>query len=162
MDTHGADAGLLKSRYRLTKQRAAVLSALDDGAHLTAEALLERVRHQLPGVSLGTIYRTVEILREIGLVQVFTHNGMAARYEASLSKHHHLVCERCHDIVNVSLPSLGTVVEAIAERYDFGGIDASLTVTGTCSPCAAATGAARREALAPLAAIAEGSRRQRE
>jgi Fur family ferric uptake transcriptional regulator len=136
MDSSGVDAGLLRSRYRLTKQRAAVLHALDDGAHLTAEALLERVRAQLPGVSLGTIYRTVDILREIGLVQVFTHQGMAARYEASLSKHHHLVCDLCSDITNVHVPTLGTVIKGIATQYHYEDVDASLTVTGRCSACA--------------------------
>jgi Fur family transcriptional regulator, ferric uptake regulator len=136
LDSDGVDAGLLRSRYRLTKQRAAVLHALDDGAHLTAEALLERVRAQLPGVSLGTIYRTVDILREIGLVQVFTHNGMAARYEASLSKHHHLICNVCGDITNVNIPSLSSVVQGIAVQYRYDDIDASLTVTGRCSTCA--------------------------
>jgi Fur family ferric uptake transcriptional regulator len=136
MDSNGVDAGLLRSRYRLTKQRAAVLNALDDGAHLTAESLLERVRAQLPGVSLGTIYRTVDILREIGLVQIFTHNGLAARYEASLSKHHHLVCNVCHDITNVHLPTLGSVVNAIATQYHYDDTDASLVVTGRCANCA--------------------------
>ena len=136
-NSNGVDAGLLRSRYRLTKQRAAVLAALDDGAHLTAEALLERVRAQLPGVSLGTIYRTVDILREIGLVQVFSHNGMAARYEASLSKHHHLLCDICHDITNVHVPSLGPVARAIADQHHYADIDASLTVTGRCANCTA-------------------------
>jgi Fur family ferric uptake transcriptional regulator len=136
-NSNGVDAGLLRSRYRLTKQRAAVLSALDDGAHLTAEALLERVRMQLPGVSLGTIYRTVDILREIGLVQVFSYNGMAARYEASLSKHHHLLCDVCHDITNVNVPSLGPVEREIAAQYRYYDTDASLTVTGRCANCAA-------------------------
>jgi Fe2+ or Zn2+ uptake regulation protein len=137
MDSNGVDAGLLRSRYRLTKQRAAVLHALGDGAHLTAEALLERVRLQLPGVSLGTIYRTVDILREIGLVQMFTHNGLAARYEASLSKHHHLVCDVCLDITNVNIPSLGPFVKGIAAQYHYDDIDASLTVTGRCAACSA-------------------------
>ncbi|MGD0472674.1 MAG: Fur family transcriptional regulator [Candidatus Velthaea sp.] len=127
---------MLRSRYRLTKQRAAVLNALDDGAHLTAEALLERVRTQLPGVSLGTIYRTVDILREIGLVQVFSHNGMAARYEASLSKHHHLLCDVCHDITNVNVPSLGPVAREIAAQHRYADVDALLTVTGRCANCA--------------------------
>jgi len=150
MDSSGVDAGLLRSRYRLTKQRAAVLLALDDGAHLTAEALLERVRTQMPGVSLGTIYRTVDILRELGLVQMFTHAGMAARYEASLSKHHHLVCAVCRDITNVSIPSLSGVVAGIASQYHYDDIDASLTVMGRCSACAAA---ARPAAPASLATV---------
>ena len=98
-DSKGVDAGLLQTRYRLTKQRAAILRALEDGAHLTAEAIHERVRVALPAVSLGTIYRTLDILRAIGLVQVFAHGG-AARYEAALDKHHHLVCGNCGEIVN--------------------------------------------------------------
>ena len=149
MDSDGVDAGLLRSRYRLTKQRAAVLHALDDGAHLTAEALLERVRAQLPGVSLGTIYRTVDILREIGLVQVFTHAGMAARYEASLSKHHHLVCNTCGDITNVNIPSLSSVVQGIAVQHRYDDIDASLTVTGRCTTCASPAPPANGQAELP-------------
>ena len=78
-----ADVGLLQSRYRLTKQRAAVLRALGDGGHLSAETILKKVRAELPAVSLGTIYRTLDILREIGLVQAFTHGTDAARYEAA-------------------------------------------------------------------------------
>ena len=132
MDSSSVDAGLLRSRYRLTKQRAAVLHALDDGAHLTAEDLLERVRAQMPSVSLGTIYRTVDILREIGLVQMFTHHGMAARYEASLSKHHHLVCASCGDITNVNVPSIAAVVQGIANQYRYDDVDISLTLTGRC------------------------------
>jgi Fe2+ or Zn2+ uptake regulation protein len=138
MDSKGADAGLLQSRYRLTKQRAAILRALDDGAHLTAETILERVRAELPGVSLGTIYRTLDILRQIGLVQLFSWGGLAARYEASLDKHHHLVCAVCHEITNVPAPAIPAVAQAIADQHRFDDIDASLTITGRCVSCAAA------------------------
>lgn len=140
MSSNGVDADLLRSRYRLTKQRAAILAALSDGAHLTAEDLLERVRTEMPGVSLGTVYRTVDILREIGLVQIFTHNGMAARYEASLSKHHHLVCDTCQDIVNVNVPALEQVVNAVAVQYRYEAVDASLTLNGRCATCASSAG----------------------
>jgi Fur family ferric uptake transcriptional regulator len=161
MNSDGVDAGLLRSRYRLTKQRAAVLGALDDGAHLTAEALLERVRSRLPGVSLGTIYRTVDILREIGLVQIFTHNGSAARYEASLSKHHHLVCDVCADITNVHIPALTSAVQAIATQYKYADIDASLTVTGRCANCARAVPESERRNEFPDRVL-EGTAAQRE
>ena len=136
MSSNGVDADLLKSRYRLTKQRAAILAALEDGAHLTAETLLERVRLDLPGVSLGTIYRTVDILRQIGLVQVFTHDGLAARYEASLRKHHHLICDTCDDITNVNIPDLEPLIAAVAGQYRYETVDASLTLRGRCANCA--------------------------
>jgi Fe2+ or Zn2+ uptake regulation protein len=62
---------------------------------------------------------------------------MAARYEASLSKHHHLLCDVCHDITNVNVPSLGPVEREIAAQYRYYDTDASLTVTGRCASCAA-------------------------
>ena len=55
VDLKTVDAGRLQSRYRLTKQRAAVLRALDTGEHLSAESILKRVQAEMPGVSLGTI-----------------------------------------------------------------------------------------------------------
>lgn len=137
--TKGVDAGLLQSRYRLTKQRAAILRALEDGRHLSAETILERVRSELPGVSLGTIYRTLDILRSIGLVQVFSHAGGAAKYEASLDKHHHLVCTKCGEVVNVSVNEALSLSQAVASDHGFVDVDCALVVSGRCPVCAATT-----------------------
>jgi Fur family ferric uptake transcriptional regulator len=145
IDSKGVDAGLLQTRYRLTKQRAAILRALEDGAHLTAESIHERVRAALPAVSLGTIYRTLDILRAIGLVQVFSHVG-AARYEAALDKHHHLVCASCSEIVNIPAPQISALAVAIAQDHRYSSVDASLVVTGRCARCA---GLARNGAVSP-------------
>lgn len=135
LDGKTVDAGLLQSRYRLTKQRAAVLRALDDGAHLDAEAILTRVRADMAGVSLGTIYRTLDILREIGLVQMVTLPGAATRYEAALDKHHHLLCTRCRALRNVQVGGLGEIVNPIAAREGFVETDYALTITGLCADC---------------------------
>jgi Fe2+ or Zn2+ uptake regulation protein len=134
-DTKGVDAGLLQSRYRLTKQRAAVLRALEDGRHLSADTILDRVRTHLPAVSLGTIYRTLDILRGIGLVQVFAYGG-AARYEAALDKHHHLICVACGEIANVPAPQVVSIALAVAQDYRYTGVDATLVITGRCGRCA--------------------------
>jgi Fur family ferric uptake transcriptional regulator len=135
-DTKGVDAGLLQSRYRLTKQRAAVLRALEDGRHHNAETILDRVRSQLPGVSLGTIYRTLDILRSIGLVQIFSHAGSAAKYEATLEKHHHLVCTQCGEVMNVSVGEALPLAQTIAHEHGFDAVDCALVVTGRCPRCA--------------------------
>jgi Fe2+ or Zn2+ uptake regulation protein len=139
MDLKTVDAGLLPTRYRLTKQRAAVLRALDDGGHLSAEAILERVRGELPLVSLGTIYRTLDILRGIGLVQVFSFGGSAARYEGALDKHHHLLCKQCRRLLNVPADGIAQIAEELAARHDFSDVDSSLTVLGRCPDCAKAS-----------------------
>jgi len=135
MDIRGVDAGLLQTKYRLTKQRAAILRALEDSAHLSAETILERVREELPGVSLGTIYRTLDILRELGLVQVFSYAGSAARFEAVLEKHHHLLCTHCGQLVNVDAPGLAEIARSTGMRHDFAEIDCALTITGRCAAC---------------------------
>lgn len=135
MDVKSVDAGLLQSRYRLTKQRAAVLRALGTGGHLSAETILERVRGEMPGVSLGTIYRTLDILREIGLVQAFSHEGSAARYEAALEKHHHLLCSVCRELTDIRADDIGDLARAIATRAGFSDFDYALTITGRCVRC---------------------------
>ena len=135
MDAKTVDAGLLQSRYRLTKQRAAVLRALGDGAHLSAETILVRVRTEMPAVSLGTIYRTLDILREIGLVQIFSYTDSAARYEAALEKHHHLLCSVCNSLVNVRVDGLAELAQDIARRERYSNIDFSLTIVGRCNDC---------------------------
>ncbi len=137
-DSKGVDAGLLQSRYRLTKQRAGILRALEDGQHLSAEAILERVRLELPGVSLGTIYRTLDILRSIGLVQIFTFAGGAAKYEAALDKHHHLVCTQCGDVVNVNVHDALPLAHAVASENGYVDVDCALVVSGRCASCATA------------------------
>jgi Fe2+ or Zn2+ uptake regulation protein len=137
MDVKTADVGLLQSRYRLTKQRSAVLRALGDGGHLSAETILHRVRTDIPGVSLGTIYRTLDILRSIGLVQMFAHDGEAALYEASLDKHHHLLCSGCGLLVNVKAHELARIAHEIARSEHFDEIDFALTIVGRCRACAA-------------------------
>ena len=136
MDVKTVDAGLLQSRYRLTKQRAAVLRALGDGTHLSAETILERVRGELPGISLGTIYRTLDILREIGLVQLFSFGGSAARYEAALDKHHHLLCTNCRELTNVHADGVAQIAQQIAEREGYTEFDCALTIVGRCNDCA--------------------------
>ncbi len=135
MDADTVDAGLLQSRYRLTKQRAAVLRALGDRTHLSAEAILGRVREEMPGVSLGTIYRTLDILREIGLVQVFSYAGSAARYEAALDKHHHLLCTSCRQLIDIRTPDIGELARSLAEREGFDEVDFALTIVGRCRSC---------------------------
>lgn len=135
MDSRGVDAGLLQSKYRLTKQRAAVLRALEDGEHLSAEAIHERVEQRLPGVSLGTVYRTLDILRQIGLVQTFSHNGTAARYEAVIEKHHHLVCSQCHELRNVTIPSVAETADRIAREHGYERVEGFFVIVGKCADC---------------------------
>ena len=137
MDVKTARTEELPPRYRLTKQRAAVLRAFEKGRHLSAETILERVRVEMPAVSLGTIYRTLDILRMSGMVQMFSYGGSAARYEAAADKHHHLLCSICRELTDVRGDVVGALALAIATDAGYSDIDVALTITGRCTDCAA-------------------------
>ena len=106
MDVKSVDAGLLQSRYRLTKQRAAILRALGDGGHLSAET-----------------------------IQLFSFGGSAARYEAALDKHHHLLCTHCGELTNVYADGIAQIAQQIAEREGYTEFDHALTIVGRCDGC---------------------------
>src|SRR5260221_259378 len=85
---------LRKRGYRLTPQRYMILSVIEEAEeHLSIDQILERVQKRNPYVSLSTIYRTLELLRELGLVRENHLPGQQPRYEIAEGKaHHHLVC----------------------------------------------------------------------
>ena len=141
MDAAKADAGLIQSRYRLTRQRTAVLRVLQtDGGHLDAEEIHERAKEDLPSLGLATIYRTLDLLRELGLVQMVQFPGTAARYEARLDRHHHLLCTRCHQLSDVEAPHLAELVGEIAAGVGFQPSDFKLQVSGLCRRCRSGSG----------------------
>ena len=143
MDEHAA---LLQERgYRLTEPRRVIIAALRDaGRYCTATQLYERLRGR--AVGLASVYRTLELLAELGLVQRFDVGEGVARYEPALPSgehHHHLVCDRCGRVaafedqgVERSLASLARRLEIRVEGHD-------VVLRGTCVDCVAATAGAR-------------------
>jgi Fur family peroxide stress response transcriptional regulator len=120
----------------LTEQRRRIYGALvgrDD--HPTAEDLLSQVRRTLPRISFATVYRTLERLASIGAVRKVAHRGSAARYDAKLGRHHHLVCDRCGRISDVEAPELdGIALPRLAGRA-FEVHDYALELRGLCTSC---------------------------
>ena len=96
-------------KQRATRQLTAVhevLAAATD--HPTAEQVYHRVRQRLPNVSLGTVYRNLDKLREQGRLRVVRLGGGQAHYDAMLDEHDHFVCERCgsvHDLTAEAAPA---------------------------------------------------------
>src|SRR6266480_406048 len=102
---------LRKRGYRLTPQRYMILSVIQEAdGHLSIEQITERVQERNPFVSLSTVYRTLELLRELGLVRENHLPGEQPRYEmAESTEHHHLVCRRCRTIIHLEDNLLGNL-----------------------------------------------------
>jgi len=122
--------------YRLTKQRLAVLKALQSTkSHPHANWIYEKVRKEIPHISLGTIYRTLGILKEAGLLRELDYGSSLSRYDANTENHAHIVCTNCRRIDDLELP-LGNELERQAKgATDFAVSDHRLEFYGLCPHC---------------------------
>lgn len=133
-----ANNELLRKRgYRLTPQRFMIMSVIQEAQeHLTVEQIARRVQERNPYVSLSTVYRTLELLRELGLVRENHLPGEQPRYEIAAGKsHHHLVCRRCHAMLHLDEQLLGNLHEKLQEEYHFHGLTLDLMASGYCQSC---------------------------
>lgn len=125
---------------RVTSQRLVIHRALcGRPQHLTAEQVLESVSESLPGISLPTVYATLELLEELGLVRrIATGNG-AVLFDSRVEPHAHMVCRRCRATADLDA-SVSAWAMARAKEAGFVPENAQLVVWGLCEPCAARTG----------------------
>lgn len=126
---------LRRAGQRVTPQRMVILGALLPGGHLAADEVFARVEGQLPGVNRSTVYRTLELFSELGLVSVTDLGGGARRYELLAQPHHHLICHRCGMAIEMDDALVEPLREAIRAHYDFSPQVDHLALFGFCTAC---------------------------
>jgi Fe2+ or Zn2+ uptake regulation protein len=128
---------LLHSRgQRVTSQRLMILRELRGrGQHATAEEVHRAVHRQLPGVSVPTIYATLELFVELGLARRID-TGTAALYDAGLEPHQHAVCRRCGVVQDVDGRLNASAFLGAARAAGFHPQGTELIISGLCARCA--------------------------
>jgi Fe2+ or Zn2+ uptake regulation protein len=128
---------LLRERgYRATSQRIAIHEAVRDaGRHLTAEQVMSLVGDRLPGISLPTVYATLEVLEELGLLRR-VHTPTALLFDPRPDEHAHSLCRRCGLVEDVDARADVGGALAAASRGGFAPDGAEVLVTGLCAGCA--------------------------
>ena len=121
---------------RVTPQRLVILGALEPGAHLSADEVFARVEPALPGVNRSTVYRTLELFRDLGLASMTDLGGGARVYELIDAPHHHLICHHCGAILELDDALVGPLRDAIRIRYRFTPAIDHLALFGYCAACA--------------------------
>ncbi len=120
-----------QTRTRETQQRRVVYETLrNTKKHPTADWLFERVRATMPKISLGTVYRNLNVLKQEGLIRELYGTDRRARYDADLSPHAHFICTSCNEIRDVeTVPdqdwrALKELVgcEVTSQRVEFMGL----------------------------------------
>jgi len=125
--------------YRLTAAREAVLRVLADSERaLDATQIFDLARQYAPRLGLVTVYRTLETLLALGLVQKVHCAAQCARYAAAEPGHHHLlVCRRCGRVWHFSGDDLGALMQTVAGESGFQVEDHWLQLIGLCADCRA-------------------------
>src|SRR5258708_39131585 len=141
------DATLRASRYRVTPQPQLVLEAVPKLNHASPEEIRAEVAQAGRGVHGPTIYRTLELLEQLGLV-THTHlgHGAPSYHIAAEAQHVHLVCRVCGQVTELAPEAARPLVTALDKEHGFETDVGHLTVFGTCRDCRGLAGAARADA----------------
>jgi Fur family transcriptional regulator, ferric uptake regulator len=135
--TSAIDTELRARGYRLTPRRLVVAEVLAEcGGHLTMEAILAGVQGRYPSTNKTTVYRTLELLHSLGMVVITDLGGGTLEYELVGHPHHHLICEKCGNRIEVADHLLEPLRASLLEHYGFSTNLDHFALFGICPDCA--------------------------
>ncbi|MGE5554629.1 MAG: Fur family transcriptional regulator [Betaproteobacteria bacterium] len=145
-----AEQRLADADYRLTPQRALILRLLFEhqGEHLSAEELHSLVGRTNPELGLATVYRTLELLTALRVIQAVDLGDGRTRYELAGEErhsHHHVLCLSCGRVEEVREDLLERLEQAIEAEHGFAILDHQVRFTGLCRECRAEGRRGKRE-----------------
>jgi Fe2+ or Zn2+ uptake regulation protein len=130
-------SALRAAGLRVTSQRLVLLRTLHElDRHVSAEGLLAAAAERLPGLSLPTVYATLDLLVRLGLVRRIDGASGAALYDAGRLVHEHLVCRECGNVVDVPGSADLRALRQAAEGAGMAVDGAEVTLSGLCAACA--------------------------
>jgi Fe2+ or Zn2+ uptake regulation protein len=127
----------LRSRgFRMTSQRSAILHVLRHaGTHLSPQEVYQQAKRDLPGLTEPTVYRTLDFLAENGFARPAQTGNGHLRYQIAGDDHHHVVCRRCGDEVEIEHALLENLYRELESTSGYLRIDSHMTFFGICPNC---------------------------
>jgi Fe2+ or Zn2+ uptake regulation protein len=127
------------TKIRMTRQRKAILEVLRYvDTHPTADEIYRMVRRRMPHVSLGTVYRNLDILSQHGVIKKLEAAGTQRRYDGNVSTHYHVRCVHCGRIADVKVEHIQSIEDQLRVHSDFEIIGHHLDFEGICPDCKSA------------------------
>lgn len=121
---------------KYSKQRDAILeNVLSRCDHPTADMVYEEVRKELPNISLGTVYRNLNMLVEIGKIRKIIMPGVSDRFDKTRESHYHLYCKNCNVIDDVILPNITEIDKLVENHTGHKIVSHDIVFTGICKKC---------------------------
>lgn len=126
----------LKNTLRMTRQRRVILEEVKQlMTHPSAEEVYEIVRKRLPRISLGTVYRNLETLSELGEITKLEFCGTIKRFDGNTEKHYHIRCSVCDRVEDAPMALLQNIESALAEQTAYKILGHRLEFYGLCPEC---------------------------
>ena len=123
-------------KFRMTYQRQVILDEIRKvNTHPTADEVYELVRKRLPRISLGTVYRNLEILSARGLIKRIGPAFQQMRFDGVTKDHYHLRCVLCGRVEDAPMISVGDLEDAVRNQSDYSIKGHRLEFLGTCPEC---------------------------
>ena len=120
----------------ITKQRQAVLEVIREAEeHLTANQVFDQARRVLPGISFATVYNSLRFLKEQGLIGEVRFGTDAARYDRTLERHDHAICNACGKLIDIDLPIPGDLLKKGERLSKFKAESIEVVLRGRCPDC---------------------------
>ncbi len=124
------------NKLRMTRQRRVILEELrKENLHPTADQLYEMVRKRLPRISLGTVYRNLEILTSLGEIQTLEVSGSQKRYDGIAHKHYHIRCVYCDRVDDAPIAPLNRLEDELYGATVYTIMGHRLEFLGLCPAC---------------------------
>jgi Fur family peroxide stress response transcriptional regulator len=122
--------------YKRSRQRERILELLQStGTHPTASWIYDTLKEEFPDLSMGTVYRNLNILVEQGLVRKIDFGSTFDRYDANTAPHYHFICERCGSITDLEMPVDEDLNKRVMKTTNFKAKRHRIEFYGVCDKC---------------------------
>ena len=119
-----------------SRQREMILAEVRrEPVHPTAETVYKNLRPKSPKLSLGTVYRNLNLLSDLGQIRKIPMPNAKARFDGDLSEHYHVVCTRCGEVADVAVRSLRGVAQEAEQKCGYAVEGYDLLLYGVCPAC---------------------------
>jgi Fur family ferric uptake transcriptional regulator len=123
-------------KYRITHQRRVILEEIrKENVHPTADEVYEMVRKRLPRISLGTVYRNLEILSTCGLIQKIGPVSSQMRFDGNPRNHYHIRCIHCGRVEDAPIDLVDNIEQDMRKKTDYTILGHRLEFNGICPAC---------------------------
>ena len=126
----------MQAKYKKSRQRERIYEQLlNTGKHPTASWIYDKVKKEFPDLSMGTVYRNLNILIEQGLVRKIDFGSTFDRYDANTAPHYHFICERCGSISDLAIPMDNSLHQKVERDSNLKVKRHRIEFFGLCESC---------------------------